>query len=110
MLEETIKRIELAVGSLQTPDGEKKQELLKLLRTLKAEVDRLSRTHGEHAHSIAGYAALAAHEATRQEKPEGMLEHTVEGLSLSSKGFEASHPELVEAVNNICTMLARLGI
>ncbi|MFA6316074.1 MAG: DUF4404 family protein [Elusimicrobiota bacterium] len=110
MLEETLRRIEAATKSIEAGDLAKRAELLGLLKTLKAEIEELSRTHGEQAHSIAGYAALAAHEAARKKKAEDLLEHSVEGLSISVQGFEASHPKLVETVNSICTMLAGVGI
>ncbi|MBI5624657.1 MAG: DUF4404 family protein [Elusimicrobia bacterium] len=110
MVKETIKRIEAAIKSIQAGDNAKKQELLKLLNNLKAEIESLSRTHVEQAHTIAGYTALAAHESSRKQKSEELLEHATEGLSLSVQGFEASHPKLVETVNSICTMLAGVGI
>ena len=53
---------------------------------------------------------MAAHEATRQDKSPALMKHSVEGLALSAEGFEASHPKLVGIVNEICTMLARIGI
>ncbi|MFA6030180.1 MAG: DUF4404 family protein [Elusimicrobiota bacterium] len=110
MTEETLKRIENAVRSIETTEGGKKKELLALLQTLRGEVQALSSTHGEHARSIAGFAELAAHEAARKEKtPEG-LEHALKGLTASAKKFEATHLTLVQTIDGICVILARMGI
>jgi hypothetical protein len=77
---------------------------------MKTELADLSRTHGEQAESITGFAELSAREATRREKNPRLLKLSTEGLASSVEGFEASHPRLVEIVNAFCTMLAGLGI
>jgi hypothetical protein len=38
------------------------------------------------------------------------LKLAIDGLSTSVKGFEASHPQLVENVNTIASALANIGI
>ncbi len=105
-----MKRLEASIKRIQSSKGRKNAELLDLLRTLKKEVTQLSKTHGEQAHSIARHTEMAAHEATRKERADPLIENSVEGLSLSVGGFEASNPKLVETVNSICTILARIGI
>ena len=35
---------------------------------------------------------------------------SISGISYAVKGFEASHPQLVGVVNEICMILARMGI
>ena len=110
MLEDTVKKMEDAVRKIDALKGQEKTELLSLLCALKTEVGRLAETHEEQAHSIASLADMAAHEATRQDKSPALMKHSVEGLALSSQGFEVSHPKLVGIVNEICTMLARIGI
>ena len=107
---DTLKKIEEAIRRFDAIDGLERAELLGLLEALKAEVGRLSATHAEHAHSIAGFAQVAAHEAAREQKSPHLLKHSVDGLSLSVKGFEASHPRLVEIVNELCVMLAQIGV
>ncbi|MDE2290900.1 MAG: DUF4404 family protein [Elusimicrobia bacterium] len=110
MLDEAIKKLEDAVRRVDTKDAAERDELLKALKALKAEAARLSEREAEGARSVAGFMAVAAHEAARRERPEGLLKHSLEGLSLSAKGFETSHPELVELLDRICVMLARIGI
>jgi hypothetical protein len=84
--------------------------LLGLLATLKSEVAGLSDTHQDQAQSIAGFTAVSAHEATRDERDPELMQLSLKGLSHSVGGFEESHPKLVQAVNSICTTLSNLGI
>ncbi|MDD5656606.1 MAG: DUF4404 family protein [Elusimicrobia bacterium] len=109
MLEDTIRRIEetIKAGGL---DAKRQAELLALLAALKSELQGLERTSRDSARSIAGLAGVAAHEALRREKPEGLLSHSIRGLSLSVEGLEASHPRLVDTVNSLCLMLSNMGI
>ncbi len=110
MLEDTVKKMEDAIRKIDSLKGRDQTELLSLLCALRTEVGHLSETHEEQAHSIASLTEMAAHEATRQEKSPALMKHSVEGLALSAEGFEASHPKLVGIVNEICTMLASIGI
>jgi hypothetical protein len=87
-----------------------KVELLNLLTTLRTEIDNLSKTHHEHAESIARFAALSTHEATRKEKSSTLFDLSIKGLNSSVQDFEASHPVLAEAVNRFCTLLYNMGI
>ena len=110
MLEETIGKLESAIKKVSAGKTKERTELLRLLDALKVEVKTLSRTHGEHARSIAGLTDLAAHEATRETKSPALLKHALDGLDLAVKDVEAANPGLVQTVNEICTMLARIGI
>ena len=110
MLKDTIQQIENAIKKIDSVDGKKKAELLGLLAALKSELERLSETHEEDARSIAGFAELAAREALRKQKSPGLMKHSLDGLALSAEGFEASHPRLVEIIDAISGMLARIGI
>ena len=110
MLHETIGKIEAQIQSAPALKEENRAELLNLLSTLKGEVARLSKTDAEQARSIAGYAEVSAHEATRERKNETLLQHSVEGLRASVAGFEESHPRLADIVNRIATTLSNLGI
>jgi len=110
MIAETVKKLEDAIRRIDSMEGGRKTELLALLNSLKDEVQRLSETHEEQAHSIASLADMATHEATRQEKSAELLNHSLDGLSISGQGFKATHPQLVKTINDICTMLANIGI
>ena len=110
MIRDTIGKIEERLRQADTIKSENKAELLGLLATLKAEVSELSRTDADKAQSIAGFTAVSAHEATREEKNPQLVELSLKGLSSSVEGFELSHPRLVQVVNSICTTLSNLGI
>ena len=81
-----------------------------MLASLKDEVATLPESHHEEAQSIAGFTAVSAHEATRDERNPELVETSLKGLSQSVVGFEESHPKLAQAVNSICTTLSNLGI
>ena len=110
MIEKTISEIEAQIGGAESVSAERKAELLKLLGTLKIEVAELSKTHGEQADSIAGFAKVSAHEATRTEQNPQLRELSNQGLVSSVAGFEQSHPKLVQIVNRISQTLSDLGI
>ncbi|MCK9196119.1 MAG: hypothetical protein M0P16_03980 [Syntrophales bacterium] len=110
MQQRTIDKIEERLRKTESLNEKNKSELLNLLLTLKVEIADLSKTHNEHAESITGFVQVSTHEATRQEKNPELLKLSIEGLGSSVRGFEASHPELVNVVNAICSMFSNLGI
>lgn len=110
MIEDTIGKIEARIQGAETIKEERRKELLSLLGTLKAEVAELSKTHGEQAESIAGFAEVSAHEATRTEQNPELLKLSLDGLSTSVSELEKSHPRLVQIVNAISNTLSNLGI
>jgi len=110
MIEDTIGKIESRIQSADAIKDDRKQELLELLGTLKAEVAKLSKTHVEQAESIAGFTERSAHEATRTEQNPQLLQLSLKGLTSSVGEFEKSHPQLVRIVNAISNTLSNLGI
>lgn len=110
MIKDTIAKIEQRLAQAGSLTPEQRADLLKLLATLKSEVDGLSATDPDKAQSIAGFTAVSAHEATREQKNPALMDLSLQGLERSVEGFEASHPRLVQVVNSICTTLANLGI
>jgi hypothetical protein len=110
MIQDAISEIEAKIREAQSLSGEKRDELLRLLATLKTEVSGLSEADAERARSIAGFAEVSVHEAMREEKHPKLLNLSIKGLSTSVEGFENSHPKLVEIVNSICVSLSSFGI
>jgi hypothetical protein len=110
MIEKTISEIEAKIGGAETVSPERRRELLQLLATLKAEVAKLSKTDEEKADSIAGFAQLSAHEATRTEQNPQLRELSLQGLRSSVEDLEQSHPQLTQIVNRISKTLSDLGI
>ncbi len=110
MIEDTISKIEARIQGAEAIKDERRQELLQLLGTLKAEISSISKTHGEQAESIAGFTERSAHEATRAQQNPELLNLSLKGMSSSVEGFEKSHPQLVQIVNSISHTLSNLGI
>jgi Domain of unknown function (DUF4404) len=110
MIEDTIGKIEARIKGTEAIKEERRRELLRLLGTLKSEVAELSKTHEEQAQSIAGFTEVSTHEATRTEQNPELLQLSLQGLGSSVRGFEESHPHLVQIVNAISSTLSNLGI
>jgi hypothetical protein len=110
MIRENLEKLEATVRQAGNLKDENRAELLELVARLKEETNDLARTDAEQAHSIAGFAALSTHEATRAEPDAKLLEISLRGLSHSVSRFEESHPHLVQVVNSICNALSNLGI
>jgi hypothetical protein len=110
MIQDTIEKLQASVQQASALKGESKAELLQLLDHLKTEVGELAKTNAEQAHSIAGFAAVSTHEATRARPDPELLELSLHGLSHSVAEFEESHPRLVQVVNSISNALSNLGI
>jgi hypothetical protein len=110
MIEDTLSNIEAKIRGSESIKDDRKRELLQMLATLKSEISTLSRTDSEQAQSIAKFTDLSAHEATRSEQNPELLKLSLKGLSSSVEGFEKSHPQLVQIVNAISTMLSNAGI
>ena len=110
MAQNTIEKIEEKIRTNKSLIQSDKTQLLNLLATLKPEMEKFSKDQAEHAESVAGFIECSTHEALRQQKNPTLLKIAVDGLSASVKGFEASHPQLVENVNYIASALANIGI
>jgi hypothetical protein len=110
MVQETISRIENTLKADTALSSAKKQDLLNLVGELKKEVTDLAETHREDAGSIVGYTEASFNEAIRKEKNPELLSHSLDGLALSARRFEVSHPRLVGLINTIGQTLWKIGI
>jgi ABC-type transporter Mla subunit MlaD len=110
MAQNTIEKIEKKISTNKSLNESDKTQLLNLLAALKPEMAKLSNHQAEHAESVAGFIERSTYEALRQDKNPTLLKLAIDGLSASVKGFEASHSQLVENVNNIASALANIGI
>jgi hypothetical protein len=116
----TVKRVTGRYGTGSRPpavammasmvDEKKKAEIQRHLSTLRAEVDALARTDADGAKTIAAFAELSAHQATRPKPHPELLALSVTGLEKSVKEFEATHPRLVEIVGSLSAMLSNIGL
>jgi hypothetical protein len=91
-------------------DEKKKAELLRQFSTLRAEIDELARTDADRAKTVAGFAELSAHEATRAKPHPELLKLSVTGLQKSVQEFEQTHPRLVEIVGSLSAILSNIGL
>jgi hypothetical protein len=110
VLDETLLKMEKSISGSQSIGDKQRRELLELVDTLRQEVRSLAQTHGEQAQSIAGFAQVSAHEATREVKNARLMSLSLEGLSHSVGQFEATHPRLVGIVNEIHRVFASIGL
>jgi Mg2+ and Co2+ transporter CorA len=110
MIEKTISEIEARIRVAESANPDQRAELLQLLATLKTEVAQLSQTDGEQADSIAQFAQLSAHEATRHQQNPQLREISLQGLRSSVENLEQTHPRLTQIVNRISQTLSDWGI
>ena len=110
MLQNTIQKIKIKILEQGSLDSIKKTELLLLLDKLNYEINELSKTKTEHAENIAGLIEHSTIVVMQQEKDPDLIRKALDGLSDSVKGFEVSHPNLVENVNYIASVLAKMGL
>lgn len=110
MIEETVAKIQRAVRTAGQMDPKHKAELVVLLEKLEAEIRALPSSQAEKAHSIAQFAEAATNEAARRDKSAKLLMLSRGALQESVADFETSHPQLTAVVNEICTLLAGIGI
>ncbi len=110
MIQDTIQKLEAKLSGNAGIKPENKTELLGLLGQLKGEINSLAETDSEGAQTVAGFAEVSTHEATRAQRDPELVELSVKGLSRSVTSFEESHPQLVAVVNRIATTLSNMGI
>lgn len=110
MIQDTLGQIEAKLKNSGTIKPESKSELLQLVTQLKTEIEGLAKTNEEGARTVAGFADISTHEATRSEKNPELLELSLQGFNKAVDEFEESHPQLVGVVNRICTVLSNSGV
>ena len=91
-------------------DEKKKAELEKHLSALHAELGELARKDADGAKTVAGFAELSAHEATRPKPNRELLGLSLSGLQKSVQEFEETHPRLVEIVGSLSAILSNVGL
>ena len=109
-MKDTLSKLENLVRRIKLENPENKEKLVNLIEELKREISGVPAPDAEKARSVANFAETAFHEASKSQKDTGLIDLAMEGLEESVKTFEVSHPQLVRIVNDICSLLARLGI
>jgi len=91
MIKNIIGEIETKIHA-ESISPDRKNELLKLVSSLKSEIAALETRHAANMQTHA------------------VLKKSTEELRSSIEGFEQSHPKLVQAVNSISNTLSNVGI
>ncbi len=110
MINDTLSKIEAAIAKVEAGKSPEKAELVALLKKLKSELSTLPASRMDDIRSVGYFTEAAAHEVTREKASVQLKNLSISGISYAVKGFEVSHPELVSVVNEICMILARMGI
>jgi Mg2+ and Co2+ transporter CorA len=110
MIDKTFREIEAKLSGTDALKPQQREELLQLVIALRQEVAELHQSHPDQARSIAGFAAVSAHEITRVDPKARSVQLAVEGLNSTVDGIEKAYPRLTEVVNRISTALSNLGI
>jgi hypothetical protein len=110
MIDERLAKIESTLRAERGIPEATRQELLDLVAGLKVEMTPLLTTHGEDVREIAGSAEAAVQASVQKEIQPEKAEKAVAGLVASVRAFEATHPRLVEVVDELALTLSNLGI
>ena len=104
MIHDTLTKLEAHLAAARQLDEPTRDELERLLETLRDEIGML-------AHTDATAAGQITEKVVRVESAEAHeLHEALQSLSVEVTGFEQSHPKLTQLVNRISTTLANLGI
>lgn len=110
MISERLSKIESTLRNSNAIPEATRQELLDLVTGLRGEVTPLEAIHGEGAHEIAKRAEAAIEAAVRRDEQPESVARAAQGLSASVRRFEATHPRLVELVDQLAYHLSNMGI
>ncbi|MDD5711129.1 MAG: DUF4404 family protein [Smithellaceae bacterium] len=110
MIKDTLEKIDKRLSDTKAVGEENRRELQELMAELKTEISTLCETDREQAESITSFADLSTREAMRRQKDPELVKLSLLGFVSSVRELESTHPNLVQTVNTICSMLANLGI
>jgi hypothetical protein len=110
MISERLARLEDTLRNDGTIPESARRDLLELLAGLKSEVAPLVESHGDTAQAIAGSAEAAVAASIQKKDDPAKAAGAVAGLAASVRTFEASHPRLVEIVDQLALTLTNLGL
>jgi hypothetical protein len=105
-----LAQLEARIHESHELSPQQREELLRLVSELKEAMAAFPTTAEAHAPSRTHVTDSAAAKTDQQDTPQHPLRSAMDDVSASVEAFEASHPELVNAVNQISTLLANMGI
>jgi hypothetical protein len=107
---ERLRQLEARIHESHDLSPPQKEELLRLVLELNEAMAEGSITHGAEPHDTTSGPGRSAPEGARQDTRQHPVRLAMDELSASVEAFEASHPELVNAVNQVSTLLANMGM
>ena len=110
MPRERLLQLEARIHESPDLSPQQKEELLQLLGELKEAMAEESVSPPVHTPGAVCVPDLAVSEGARQDTPQHPVRTAMEDLSTSVQALEASHPELVNTVRTISTVLTNMGI
>lgn len=106
MISRTVAKIEAAIKKTRGGRREDKDEVVALLRKLKDEVKALDEAQKEQARRVASFVEAAV----KLSGPPKVSHDVLKAAQAEVARYEAAHPRLVAALNQISEQLAGLGI
>lgn len=91
-------------------EGSVRDELLAATRDMAHALEPVYESGPEQARSVAQFAEVAGHEATKASPDPGLLDVALQGLNRAALPVEEREPGLAEIVGRFAQMLANLGI
>lgn len=110
MIDEKLDKIEEKIRNASSMQAENKSIVLDLLSDLKKELKEVDEKDTALLSNTGSFAEVGANEVARENGDKGILDIALQGLNESVKGFEKSHPKLVQVINSICTQLSNSGL
>ena len=98
MIDETIRALEERIRSAERISDERREDMLALVKELRAEFGAISESHGDDAASL----ARRTHAAATDDSGAGVGDSVLE--------FETEHPRLAGVVRSLLQTLADAGI
>ena len=110
MISERLAKIEDTILNARNVPEATRKELLGLVAGLKAEVMPLTDSHGETAEASAGSVEPSAISTDGRGEARDKAAQVMAELADSVHAFEATHPRLVELVDQLALTLSNMGI
>jgi hypothetical protein len=107
---EQLRHLEARIHETSELNPQQKEELLRLISEVKEAMAAFPNPRERHAPGREPMPDTAAAETTRPDTPQHPVRGAMDDVSASVEAFEAAHPELVNTVNQISTLLANMGI
>jgi Domain of unknown function (DUF4404) len=107
---DSLIQLEARIHQTHDLNPQQKEEFLRLISELKAATADFSTTHDQPTQRRTHVNDSSPQVATGQDTSQHPLRTAMEDLATSVEAFEASHPEVVNAVNRLSTLLANMGI